>query len=140
ALILQSTQLGVDGAINLAWSLRSTPRLQTLSLDSNAMDDEGALAILRELPSLQHLTSLSLKANNLTGATAEVLAPLLRQWPELRWLYLRDNALGLPGVQLLVECIKLHAPQMSHCSVGNNGLTYAEMQRVSSFVDGIFLY
>ena len=98
-LHLHNSTIGADAVAALALALCSFPKLHSLYLTHNQLDEAAAQQLTRgRWPQLQHL---DVSYNALDNRAMEALAK--GQWPKLTMLQLQGNTIDAVGVSLLVK-------------------------------------
>ncbi|EOD30440.1 hypothetical protein EMIHUDRAFT_468406, partial [Emiliania huxleyi CCMP1516] len=129
----KATKLGYYGlgwgdaeAAQLAEVLASgaAPRLETLNLGYNEIDDEGCKALVAALGkegAAPRLETLRLDDNQIGEEGCEALAAVLKEGaPRLKELNLYSNQIGEEGCEALAAALKEGAPQLEKLSLDDN--------------------
>ncbi|XP_031530993.2 ribonuclease inhibitor-like isoform X1 [Vicugna pacos] len=125
-LSLQNCSLTEAGCGALPGLLRSLPTLQELHLSHNPLGDAGLQLLCEGLldPKCQ-LEKLQLEYCNLTAASCEPLAAVLRATQKLKELALSNNDIGEAGIRTLCRGLADSACQLETLKLENCGLTAA---------------
>ncbi|XP_032528312.2 uncharacterized protein LOC116778420 [Danaus plexippus] len=103
-LVLWNNQLTRNCAQNLAKVLRTSKSLCVLNVGRNPLGSEAVRSLVG-----RGLVSLGLQAARLGPDAARGLADIIRGGERLQRLDLRDNKLGVPGLQAILAAVKEHA-------------------------------
>ncbi|RVE54903.1 hypothetical protein evm_000270 [Chilo suppressalis] len=101
-LVLWNNQLTRNCAVHLNKALRCSQSLCVLNMGRNALGGE----CVRALCSGPGLISVGLQAARLTSESAPALRALLAAHPALQRIDLRDNRLGVAGLQAILAALK----------------------------------
>ncbi|XP_012625017.1 ribonuclease inhibitor isoform X2 [Microcebus murinus] len=125
-LSLQNCCLTEAGCGVLPAVLRSVPTLRELHLSDNPLGD-GGLRLLCEglLDPRCYLERLQLEYCNLTAASCEPLASVLRAKPDFKELMLSNNDIGEAGVRVVCQGLKDSACQLESLKLESCGVTAA---------------
>ncbi|XP_025771185.1 ribonuclease inhibitor isoform X2 [Puma concolor] len=116
-------------------ALRSLPTLRELQLSDNPLGDAGLQLLCKGLLDPQcHLEKLQLEYCNLTAASCEPLAAVLRAWRHVKELVVSNNDIGEAGVQALCRGLVDSACQLETLKLENCGLTPASCKDLCGVV------
>eukprot|EP01065_Artemidia_motanka_P032803 TRINITY_DN3978_c0_g1_i1.p1 TRINITY_DN3978_c0_g1~~TRINITY_DN3978_c0_g1_i1.p1 ORF type:complete len:385 (+),score=106.42 TRINITY_DN3978_c0_g1_i1:57-1157(+) len=107
-LNLEGNRLGVGGARAMAEILsQRTCKLRSVNLSDNCLGEEGAAAVASALNDARTLQWLKMDLNGIgdTGASTVASACRKSRGSAVRFLSLRDNAIGSVGVRSLCELL-----------------------------------
>ncbi|XP_017898553.1 PREDICTED: ribonuclease inhibitor isoform X1 [Capra hircus] len=134
-LSLQNCCLTEAGCRVLPGALRSLPSLRELHLSDNPLGDAGLRLLCEGLLDPQcRLEKLQLEYCNLTAASCEPLAAVLRATRDLKELVVSNNDIGEAGVQVLCRGLAESACQLETLKLENCGLTAANCKDLCGIV------
>ncbi|XP_047679545.1 ribonuclease inhibitor isoform X2 [Prionailurus viverrinus] len=134
-LSLRNCCLTNTGCEVLPDALRSLPTLRELQLSDNPLGDAGLQLLCKGLLDPQcHLEKLQLEYCNLTAASCEPLAAVLRAWRHVKELVVSNNDIGEAGVQALCRGLVDSACQLETLKLENCGLTPASCKDLCGVV------
>lgn len=134
-LSLQNCNVTEAGCAALASVLRSLPCLRELDLSYNQLGDAGLQLLCEGLLDPQcHVERLQLEYSNLTAASCEALASVLRAKRELKELGLSNNDLGEDGARVLCQGLAASACPLESLRLEGCGLTAANCQDLCGIV------
>lgn len=134
-LSLQNCCLTEAGCSVLPGALRSLPSLRELHLSDNPLGDAGLRLLCEGLLDPQcRLEKLQLEYCNLTAASCEPLAAVLRATRDLKELVVSNNDIGEAGVQVLCRGLAESACQLETLKLENCGLTAANCKDLCGIV------
>ncbi|XP_053418635.1 ribonuclease inhibitor isoform X1 [Nycticebus coucang] len=134
-LSLQNCCLTEAGCGVLPSVLRSVPSLRELHLSDNPLGDAGLKLLCEGLLNPQcHLEKLQLEYCNLTAASCEFLASVLRAKPDFKELIVSNNDLGEAGVRTLCQGLKDSACTLEALKLENCGVTATNCRDLCSAV------
>ncbi|XP_027809278.3 ribonuclease inhibitor isoform X2 [Marmota flaviventris] len=134
-LSLQNCCLTEAGCGVLPGVLRSLSTLRELHLNDNPLGDAGLRLLCEGLLDPQcHLEKLQLEYCNLTAASCEPLATVLRAKPDFKELTVSNNDLQEAGIQTLCQGLKDSACQLEMLKLENCGVTAANCKALSAVV------
>ncbi|XP_025771184.1 ribonuclease inhibitor isoform X1 [Puma concolor] len=134
-LSLRNCCLTDTGCEVLPDALRSLPTLRELQLSDNPLGDAGLQLLCKGLLDPQcHLEKLQLEYCNLTAASCEPLAAVLRAWRHVKELVVSNNDIGEAGVQALCRGLVDSACQLETLKLENCGLTPASCKDLCGVV------
>eukprot|EP00961_Rhodomonas_salina_P166613 2245134-Rhodomonas_salina.1 len=126
-LFLGSNKLGNRGMKVLIPALKQCKKLEALDLSSNKIGDEGAEFLCEKLLSFQALTNLFLHNNELGAKSAERLATVLRKRDvPLEDLMLEANQIGDLGARHLQAALST-CEQLNLCGNGLSNKMVGEL-------------
>jgi len=106
SLDLRGNYIGVDGASQIADSLKQNSTLTFLDLRSSNIGVEGASLIANSLKQNSTLTYLNLRNNQIGSEGASQIADSLTQNAALTSLNLRGNRIGVEGASQIADALK----------------------------------
>ncbi|XP_036151472.1 ribonuclease inhibitor isoform X1 [Myotis myotis] len=134
-LSLQSCNLSEAGCGALSSVLRSMPSLRELDLSYNPLRDAGLQLLCEGLLDPQcHIERLHLEYGNLTAASCEALASVLRAKRELKNLRLSNNDFGEAGARTLCQGLADTSCPLESILLESCGLTAANCQDLGGIV------
>ncbi|XP_010638624.1 ribonuclease inhibitor isoform X2 [Fukomys damarensis] len=134
-LSLQNCGLSETGCHVLASVLRCTPTLRELHLSDNPLGDTG-LRLLSEglLDPQSCLEKLELESCNLSAASCEPLAAILRAKPNFKELVLSNNCIQEAGIRVLCGGLKDSTCLLEMLRLDNCGVTSANCKDLGDVV------
>nr|XP_058943330.1 nucleotide-binding oligomerization domain-containing protein 2-like [Pocillopora verrucosa] len=105
-LVLNSDEIGDDGAAALGQCLKHNTSLTTLELNSNKIGNVGATDLGECLKCNKSLTRLELSGNEIGNDGTAALGECLKHNTSLTTLILCSNKIGDVGATALGECLK----------------------------------
>ncbi|XP_015993479.2 ribonuclease inhibitor [Rousettus aegyptiacus] len=134
-LSLQNCGLTEAGCRGLPATLRCLPTLRELYLSNNPLGDAGLQLLCDGLLDPEcHVERLQVEYCNLTAASCEPLAAVLRAKRELRELMVSNNDLGDAGVRALCRGLAGSASPLEALRLEGCGLTPASCQDLGGVV------
>ncbi|ELK32070.1 Ribonuclease inhibitor [Myotis davidii] len=134
-LSLQSCHLSEAGCGALSSLLRSMPSLRELDLSYNQLKDAGLQLLCEGLLDPQcHIERLHLEYSNLTAASCEALASVLRAKRELKVLGVSNNDFGEAGTRTLCQGLADSTCPLESIRLEGCGLTAANCQDLGGIV------
>nr|CAI9704839.1 unnamed protein product [Rangifer tarandus platyrhynchus] len=134
-LSLQNCCLTEAGCGVLPGVLRSLPTLRELHLSDNPLGDAGLRLLCEGLLDPQcRLEKLQLEYCNLTAASCEPLAAVLRATRDLKELVVGNNDIGETGAQVLCRGLAESACQLETLKLENCGLVAASCKDLCRLV------
>nr|KAF6398555.1 ribonuclease/angiogenin inhibitor 1 [Molossus molossus] len=134
-LSLQNCCLSEAGCGALSSVLRSLPSLRELDLSYNQLGDAGLRLLCEGLLDPQcHVERLQLEYSNLTAASCEPLAAVLRTKQELKELVVNNNDIGEAGARTLCQGLADSVCPLESLKLESCGLTSANCQDLSGIV------
>ncbi|EPQ03363.1 Ribonuclease inhibitor [Myotis brandtii] len=134
-LSLQSCNLSEAGCGALSSVLRSLPSLRELDLSYNQLRDAGLQLLCEGLLDPQcHIERLHLEYGNLTAASCEPLASVLRAKRELKELAVSNNDIGEAGARTLFQGLADSTCPLEAIRLEGCGLTAANCQDLCGIV------
>ncbi|XP_008591683.1 PREDICTED: ribonuclease inhibitor [Galeopterus variegatus] len=134
-LSLQNCCLTEAGCGVLPGVLRSVPTLRELHLNDNPLGDAGLRLLCEGLLDPQcHLEKLQLEYCNLTAASCEPLAAVLRAKPDFKELVVSNNPLGEAGVRVLCQGLADSACLLETLRLESCGVTAANCRDLCGVV------
>lgn len=134
-LSLQNCCLTEIGCGTLSSVLRSLPSLCELDLSYNQLGDAGLRLLCEGLLDPQcHIERLQLEYSNLTAASCEPLASVLRAKRELKELGVNNNDIGEAGGQALCRGLAESTCPLESLKLEGCGLTSANCQDLCGIV------
>ncbi|XP_070283237.1 ribonuclease inhibitor isoform X3 [Myotis yumanensis] len=134
-LSLQSCNLSEACCGALSSVLRSLPSLRELDLSYNQLRDAGLQLLCEGLLDPQcHIEKLHLEYTNLTAASCEPLASVLRAKRELKILAVSNNDIGEAGTRTLCQGLADSTCPLESFRLEGCGLTAANCQDLSGIL------
>ncbi|XP_036867448.2 ribonuclease inhibitor isoform X2 [Manis javanica] len=134
-LSLQNCSLTEAGCRVLPRMLRALPTLRELHLSDNPLGDAGLRLLCEGLLDPQcHLEKLQLEYCNLTAASCEPLASVLRAKRDFKELVVSNNDVGKAGARALCQGLVDSACQLETLKLENCGLESANCKDLCGVV------
>nr|XP_036867448.1 ribonuclease inhibitor isoform X2 [Manis javanica] len=134
-LSLQNCSLTEAGCRVLPRMLRTLPTLRELHLSDNPLGDAGLRLLCEGLLDPQcHLEKLQLEYCNLTAASCEPLASVLRAKRDFKELVVSNNDVGKAGARALCQGLVDSACQLETLKLENCGLESANCKDLCGVV------
>nr|XP_019570334.1 PREDICTED: ribonuclease inhibitor isoform X1 [Rhinolophus sinicus] len=134
-LSLQNCCLTEAGCGTLPDVLRSLPTLRELYLSYNPLGDAGLQLLCKGLLDPQcHIEKLQVEYCNLTAASCEALAEVLKTKRDLKELMVNSNELGEAGVRALCQGLAASTCPLESLKLESCGLTSANCQDLCGIV------
>ncbi|XP_063526686.1 ribonuclease inhibitor isoform X1 [Pongo pygmaeus] len=134
-LSLQNCCLTGAGCGVLSSTLRSLPTLQELHLSDNLLGDVGLQLLCEGLLDPQcRLEKLQLEYCNLSAASCEPLASVLRAKPDFKELTVSNNDINEAGVRVLCQGLKDSPCQLEALKLESCGVTSDNCRDLCSIV------
>ena len=130
--LLNSNQIGNDGAKDLAKTLKINNTIDTLSISDNQIGDIGTKALADMLKINKGLYELNLATNNITNNGAIAIASSLSSNSTLNKLLLYDNNITYDGAKEYIPLIN-KIPFLHLDIIPNNNFNYIQRKTLESF-------
>lgn len=105
-IVLESSNLGQEGALVLADIIKTTPSLQTLRISRNNFGDAGAKILADVLQENNSLRAIDLTNNDIGAEGAKALAEALKINTSLTTMIMSSNHIGDEGAKAFAKALE----------------------------------
>lgn len=134
-LELMSNSFGAEGLAALSETLqRGAPRLSSLNLSWNAIDNDGMTFLADGIAGNSNLTSLNLSMCDLTADEVKILAEALQANTSMQSLDLSGNKINWEGAKFLADALIDH-PQILSINLKSNSLGDEGMTAIATLLE-----
>ena len=132
-LSIGSNNISGDISDHVVDVINNNPRLKALRLDYTCTCTNGAFKVIRAMKSLSCLKLLDMSGNNLSEETADDIATVITNNPNLVKLIVTDNHLGVTGANKVAKAL-INPRGLKVFSLVNNNIAYEVAESIAEVV------